>query len=218
MRFLDRQEAGQALAARLRSELGPASNALVLALPRGGLPVAYEVARSLGAPLDVLLVRKLGVPGQEELAMGAVAEGGFRILNSEIITSVGITADDLRRVEQRERRQLERQEGLFRRGRVRLPIYDRTVILVDDGLATGATMQVAAQAVRAQRPETVWIAVPVAPPDACRALERFADRVVCVYAPESFASVGSWYQDFGQVTDQQVTRLLDLAAGRTAAP
>lgn len=216
MLFLDRQQAGRALAARLAQDLASAP-LVVLGLPRGGVPVAYEVACALEAPLDVFLVRKLGVPGHEELAMGAVAEGGFRMLNRQVVESVGVTAEQLRLVEQRQTQELQRQQSLFRRGRARPPLVDRTVILVDDGLATGATMQVAAQAVAAQRPKAVWVAVPVAPPDTCRALQPFADRVICLHTPAAFASVGSWYRDFQPVSDQQVIRLLDLAAARHAA-
>jgi len=217
MRFTDRAHAGRLLAAALVGRIDPAE-AVVLALPRGGVPVAYEVARAMDLPLDVFLVRELGVPGHEELAMGAIAEGGFRLLNHAVVNAVRIAPAELSRVEQQERRELARQQDLYRRGRLRPPVHDQTAILVDDGLATGATMQVAAQALRAQRPKAVWIAVPVAPPETLRLLQPFADGVCCLHTPEGFASVGSWYDDFGQVTDQQVIELLDRAADRLAPP
>jgi putative phosphoribosyl transferase len=217
MRFTNRQQAGRLLAAELDGRIDPAE-ALVLALPRGGVPVGYEVARALDLPLDVFLVRKLGVPGHEELAMGAVAEGGFRMLNREIVESAGVSAHELARIQQQQWSELVRQENLYRQGRPRRPVHSRTVVLVDDGLATGATMQVAAQSIRAQRPNAVWIAVPVAPPQAVRMLQRFADEVRCLYTPQAFASVGSWYDDFAQVTDEQVMELLNRAVAESSGP
>src|SRR4051794_15211371 len=166
---------------------------IVLALPRGGVPVAYEVARALGAPLDIFLVRKLGVPGQEELALGAIASGGVRVLNSSLIRYLGLTPAVIDQITSREQQEIERCERLYRDGRPALPIVRRTVILVDDGLATGASMLAAARAVRQQAPKRIIVAVPVASSDSCEEFRTHVDEVICAETPEPFYSVGAWY-------------------------
>jgi predicted phosphoribosyltransferase len=181
---------------------------VVLALPRGGVPVAAEVARALGAPLDVLLVRKLGVPGHEEYAMGALAPGGVRILNDEVVSQLGIPPWSIARATEREMRELERRERLYRAGRGPLQLRGRTVILVDDGLATGATMRAAIAALRILEPARIVVAVPVAARESCEALRQEADEVVCAVMPEPFHAVGLWYEDFPQTSDEEVRRLL----------
>jgi predicted phosphoribosyltransferase len=187
---------------------------LVLALPRGGVPVGYEVASALGAPLDVFLVRKLGVPGDEELAMGAVASGGVRVLNDEIVKGMGIPDRVIDAVAAQEQEELTRHERLFRGGRRSPDLSGRTVILVDDGLATGATMRAAVKAARQQHPAGIIAAVPTASPDTCEALKREADDVVSVILPEPFFAVGQCYNDFTQTTDEEVC---DLLARRRSA-
>ena len=214
-RFRDRSEAGRRLAAAL-GRYAKRPNLLVLALPRGGVPVGYEVARALNATLDVLLVRKLGVPGHEELAMGAIASGGVRIVTDEVIAAFGITELELAAAAAREQEELERRERTYRDDRPPPVIRDRTVILVDDGLATGSTMRAAALAIRAQGPEHLVIAVPVAPLETCTALSHDADEVICATSPEPFFAVGNWYEDFSQTTDLEVHQLLERAAA--AAP
>lgn len=206
-RFRDRTDAGRALAAELAGYRG-APGVLVLALPRGGVPVAYEVARALGAPLDVFLVRKLGVPGHEELALGAIATGGVRVLNDHVVRGARVSPEQIEAVAAREQAELERREREYRGGRPPPEIRGRVVILVDDGLATGATMRAAAEAVARQGPARVVIAVPVAAAETCRALSRQVDEVVCAETPEPFWGVGMWYQDFGQTTDEEVRALL----------
>jgi erythromycin esterase-like protein/predicted phosphoribosyltransferase len=181
---------------------------LVLALPRGGVPVAYEVARALGAPLDVFVVRKLGVPGYEELAMGAVATGGVRVLNDQLVERLGIPEHIIDAVAARERRELARRERLYRGGRPPPDVRGRTVILVDDGLATGATMHAAIQALRQQNPARIVVAVPTASPETCEEMKARADDVICAITPEPFHAVGRWYQDFSQTTDEEVAALL----------
>jgi predicted phosphoribosyltransferase/predicted alpha/beta-hydrolase family hydrolase len=216
-RFRDRRDAGRALAARLSAYAGR-PDAVVLALPRGGVPVAYEVARALGAPLDAFLVRKLGAPGAPELAMGAVATGGARVVNDDVIAHLGISQGMIEAVEREERRELERRVRLYRGDRPFPDVHGRTVILVDDGLATGASMRVAVAAVRGLGPARVVVAVPVAAPEVCAAFERVADEVVCAHAPAFFQSVGQWYDDFNQTGDDEVRTLLASAAnGRRAA-
>lgn len=210
--FHNRRDAGRQLAAAL-SGYGGRDDVIVLALPRGGVPVAYEVARALRAPLDVLVVRKLGVPGQEELAMGAIASGGLRVLDAPLIRSLGITAAELERVTSAERRELARRELAYR-GRRALPdLRRRTVIVVDDGLATGATMQAAIEALRQQEPAAVVAAAPVAARDTCDRLRGIADDCVCVQTPRPFYGVGAWYDYFAQVGDDEVRALLDAARG-----
>jgi predicted phosphoribosyltransferase len=206
-RFADRAAAGRALAERLAGWRGRA-DVVVLALPRGGVPVAHEVARALGAPLDLCLVRKLGVPGHEELAMGALASGGEPQINFETVRALRIRDADIARVIERERRELERREAAYRAGRAPIALAGRTVILVDDGLATGATMLAAADAVRTAGAAHVVVAVPVASEEACALLRAKADEVVAVLVPDALYAVGAWYTDFTQTTDEEVRALL----------
>src|ERR1700687_5317950 len=205
--FRDRREAGRVLAEKLAAYANR-PDALVLALPRGGVPVAYEVARALGAPLDVFVVRKLGVPGYEELAMGAVATGGVHVLNDQLVERLGIPEHIIDAVAARERRELARRERLYRGGRSPPDIRGRTVILVDDGLATGATMHAAIQALRQQNPARIVVAVPTASPETCEEMKARADDVICAITPEPFHAVGRWYQDFSQTADEEVGILL----------
>lgn len=211
MRFRNRAEAGRLLADRLGGYAGR-DDVIVLALPRGGVPVGYELACRLEAPLDVFLVRKLGVPGREELAMGAIASGGTRVLNDTLMSELRITDEQVARAAVVEGRELERREQLYRGGLPALELRGRTVILVDDGLATGATMRAAALAVRARAPERLVVAVPVAAEPTCGEFGAEVDEVVCAQTPEPFLSVGSWYQDFSQTTDDEVRELLARAA------
>ena len=183
---------------------------LVLGLPRGGVPVAWEVARRLGAPLDVFVVRKLGFPGHEELAMGAIASGGVRVLNPEMI-AYGVSRAQIEQVTEKERRELERREQLFRGDRPPMRVADRTVVLVDDGLATGSTMRAAVRALRQERAGRIIVAVPVAAPSVCAEMKAEADEVVCAATPEPFRAVGLWYDDFAQTSDAEVRELLDGA-------
>lgn len=213
--YLDRREAGRRLAADLRS-FAARSDVLVLGLPRGGVPVAYEVARALGAPLDVFVVRKLGVPGREELAMGAIASGGVRVIVPEVVRALGIGERDLDAVADAEYRELERRERLFRGDREPPDYAGRTVILVDDGLATGATMRAAVQALRELGPRRIVVAVPAGAAETCAELEQLADAVICAATPEPFQAVGLWYRDFTQTTDEEVRELLADAAWATA--
>ena len=211
--FKDRAEAGRLLAAKLESYAGR-EGLLVLALPRGGVPVAYEVAVKLKAPLDVFLVRKLGVPGHEELALGAMASGGVCVFNDSVVKSCDIPRRVLEEILERERKELERRERAYRRGEPPC-LRGRTVILVDDGLATGATMRAAARAAREQQPAEIVAAAPVAARETLEQLRREADAVVCVHAPEDFSSVGEWYADFEQTTDEEVRELLEKAKGKS---
>jgi predicted phosphoribosyltransferase len=181
---------------------------VVLALPRGGVPVAYEVARALEAPLDLFLVRKLGTPGHRELAMGAIASGGVRVLNDDVVRWYGIPQDAIDAVAREEELELRRRELTYREGREPAPIDGRAVILVDDGLATGSTMRAAVKAVRQRQPSRVVVAVPVGARETCDELSAIADEVVCVRTPEPFSAVGQWYLDFDQTTDEEVRRLL----------
>ena len=210
MRFRDRADAGRRLAARLDSFAGR-EGVVVLALPRGGVPVGFELARALGAPLDVLCVRKLGAPGQEELALGAIASGGVRVLNEAVVAELGVSEQEIDRLAAVEERELERRENAYRLGRPPVEIAGRTAIVVDDGLATGASMKAAARAVRLQRPARIVVAVPVAAARTCRELRDEADEVVCASTPWPFVSVGSWYDDFSQTTDDEVRELLGAA-------
>jgi putative phosphoribosyl transferase len=205
--FADRREAGRALAARLRQYAGR-DDVLVLALPRGGVPVAYEVAEALGAPLDLFLVRKLGTPGHEELAMGAIASGGVRVLNNDVISWYGVPPAAIDAVARAEQRELERREQAYRDGRQALLLAGRTVILVDDGLATGYTMRAAVEAVRQSKPTRVVVAVPVGSAETCQEFSVVADEIVCGRTPESFRAVGQWYRDFDQTSDDEVRQLL----------
>jgi predicted phosphoribosyltransferase len=208
MIFHDRYDAGRQLAAHLTRYAGR-PDVLVLALPRGGLPVAYEVARALGAPLDVFLVRKLGVPGREELAMGAIASGGVRVLNDEVVRALRIPEEVIDAVAAEEQAELERRERTYRDGRPAPDVRGRTVILVDDGLATGSSMRAAVEALRLRGPARIVVAVPVGAPETCAALREIADEVVCAYEPERF---GLWYADFSQTSDEEVRQLLVRAA------
>jgi putative phosphoribosyl transferase len=214
MRFEDRRDAGRQLAAQLTEYAGQ-PGVIVLGLPRGGVPVAAEVATRLGAPLDVMLVRKLGVPQHPELAMGAVAPGGVRVLSDDLIDDLGISSEAVERVTALERLELDRRDRAFRGNRQPPAVQGRTVILVDDGLATGATMEAAVLALRAAAPAKIVVAVPVGAPDTCQRLARLADLVVCVSMPVPFNAVGQWYRDFSQTTDAEVRRLLtaDPATG-----
>ncbi|MGZ3328882.1 MAG: erythromycin esterase family protein, partial [Xanthobacteraceae bacterium] len=205
--FRDRRDAGRLLAEKLAAYANR-SDALVLALPRGGVPVAYEVARALGAPLDVFVVRKLGVPGYEELAMGAVATGGVRVLNDQLVERLGIPEQMIDAVAARELQELARRERRYRGGRPPPDVRGRTVILVDDGLATGATMHAAIEALRQQKPTRIVVAVPTASPETCEEMKTKADDVICAITPEPFQAVGRWYQDFSQTTDEEVEALL----------
>lgn len=212
--FRDRADAGRQLATRL-TPYAHRAGVVVLGLPRGGLPVAAEVADRLGAPLDVFVVRKLGVPGHEELAMGAIASGGARVLNDEIVARLGIPASVVEAVTRQEQAELERRERLYRGDRGPLAVRERIVMLVDDGLATGASMRAAVTALRAREPAYLVVAVPVGAPETCAAFDAIADEVVCAVTPSRFVAVGLWYGDFGQTTDEEVRDLLDRAAART---
>jgi putative phosphoribosyl transferase len=209
--FRDRADAGRQLAARL-SDYADRPDLLVLALPRGGVPVAFEVSRALHAPLDVFLVRKLGVPGHEELAMGAIATGGVRVLNLEVVRELGIPSQVIDRVAEREQLELERRERLYRGNRPAPDVRDRTVILIDDGLATGSTMRAAVAALRQQQPARLIVAVPVAAPATCREFQEEVDETVCVDTPVPFYAVGVWYENFSQTTDEEIRDLLERAA------
>ena len=203
----NRRVAGQALAAAL-DEYRERDDVIVLALPRGGLPVALEVARFLGASLDLMLVRKLGTPGQEELAMGAIASGGAKVMNLEIVSSLGITPEAIERVIEKESKELERRERYYRGERPWPKLVGQCVILVDDGLATGATMRAAVDAVRDQQPARIVVAVPLAPRSTIGMLRKVADEVICLAEPEPFLAIGQWYVDFSQVSDEEVIKML----------
>ncbi len=217
MRFRNRTDAGRHLARHL-GEFASRTDVVVLGLPRGGIPVAAEVARALGAPLDVFLVRKVGVPGHPELAMGAIAEGGVRVLNESIVRELGISERAIDQAASRERFELERRDQLYRDGRHRPDLRDRVVILVDDGLATGATMEAAVVALRESHPASVIVAAPVGARETCDRLARIADRVVCAETPEPFSAVGLWYEDFAQTTDEEVRDALAAVGRHRQAP
>lgn len=209
-RFKNRVQAGKLLARHLDTYANR-PDAIVLALPRGGVPVGFAVAQALHIPLDIMLVRKLGVPGQEELAMGAIAGDGRQIVRNEVVHMLGIPDDIIEDVARRERIELQRRDALYRSGRPQPDLAGRAVLLVDDGLATGATMMAAALAVRAQDPASLVIAVPVGAPDTCHALRAHADEVVCLQKPESFRAVSLWYDEFPQTSDREVIDLLQQA-------
>jgi putative phosphoribosyl transferase len=215
-RFHDRQSAGQALAAHLGA-YAQRPDVLVLALPRGGVPVGAEVASALGAPLDVFVVRKLGVPGQEELALGALASNGVRVLDEEIIRAAGVTPDDIERITRMEAAELTRRERQYRADRPPPDVAGKTIILVDDGLATGSSMRAAVMALRARDPAKIVVAVPVAAPETCAAFRAIADEIVCVETPDPFQAVGLWYEDFSQTTDEEVHALLNQPRRHRAA-
>jgi putative phosphoribosyl transferase len=211
LRFRDRSEAGRYLARALAGYAGR-DDVIVLALPRGGVPVGYELAKALGAPLDVFVVRKLGVPGHEEFAMGAIASGGLIVLDEGVVRRLGINREQIEQVVARELRELGRREAAYRGDRAPTELQGKTVILVDDGLATGATMRAAALAVQQRNPARVVVAVPVAAPETCDEFRGDVDEVVCAVTPEPFYAVGLWYEDFSQTTDEEVRELLDRAA------
>jgi putative phosphoribosyl transferase len=213
--FPNRAEAGRLLAEKLENYVGR-SDVVVLGLPRGGVPVAYEVAQRLGAPLDVFVVRKLGVPGFEELAAGAIASGGVRVLNEDVIRALPNADQLIESVTEKETVELERREQTYRDGRPAPELRNRVVILVDDGLATGATMRAAVAALRQRGVAKIVVAAPVGAPDTCRELEQEADETICAIAPEFFQAVGQYYEDFSQTSDEEVRELLLRAAQRTA--
>ncbi|MCZ7573896.1 MAG: phosphoribosyltransferase [Ardenticatenaceae bacterium] len=208
--FRDRFEAGRVLATEL-AEYANRPDVLVLALPRGGVPVAFEVAGELNVPLDVFLVRKLGVPGHEELAMGAIASGGTRVLNREVVRALNVPPNVIDRVGAAEQGELERRERLYRGDSPRPDVSGRIVILVDDGLATGATMRAAVAALRKQNPARIVVAVPTAAPETCNEFRDEVDEIICAITPEPFYAVGLWYEDFSQTTDEEVRDLLERA-------
>ena len=214
--FIDRTDAGRELATFLEKYAGR-DDVVVLGLPRGGVPVAYEVASALRAPLDVFMVRKLGVPGHEELAMGAIGSGGVRVLNRQVLEQLGLGEEDVERVAQRERRELERRERAYRGGRPPLDVAGKTAILIDDGLATGASMRAAVEALRAEGPAQIVVAVPTAARETCASFEPHVDEVVCAVTPQPFYAVGASYAEFSQTTDEEVTALLARAAQTRAA-
>jgi predicted phosphoribosyltransferase len=205
--YADRREAGRELAWLLQ-KYANRDDLIVLALPRGGVPVAYEVAHALGAPLDVFLVRKLGTPGHRELAMGAIASGGVRVLNDDVVQYLGITREQIDAVAHQEQLELERREAAYRGGRQLPALEGKVVMLVDDGLATGSTMRAAVQAVKQQHPSRVIVTVPVGAGETCDELRALADEVVCGRTPTPFSAVGQWYQNFEQTTDAEVRELL----------
>lgn len=210
-RYADRHEAGRALGLELQRKLESRGDIIVLALPRGGVPVAFHVAEALGAPLDVFIVRKLGVPGHEELAMGAIASGGVRVLNQEVLRYVPVPQEKIDEVASREQRELERREKSYRGTRPPLNVKGRTVVIVDDGLATGSTMRAAVRALKAMQPAAVIVAVPVAARQTCNEFRAEVDDIVCLRTPEPFDAVGLWYRDFSQTEDEEVHELLDRA-------
>ena len=211
--FRDRVDGGRRLAEKLRAHAD--TPAIVLALPRGGVPVAAEVAARLRLPLDVFVVRKLGVPGNAELAMGALASGGVRVINEDVVRGLGIPADAIDAVARPEAAELERREAAYRGGRAPLDVRGKTVILVDDGLATGASMRAAVAALRARQAARIVVAVPVGAPETCDMLTVAADEVVCAVAPEPFLAVGYWYEDFAETSDEEVRTLLSAASPST---
>jgi len=214
-RFRNRSDAGRILAGKL-SQYADHPDAMVLALPRGGVPVGYEISRALNIPLDVLIVRKLGVPGNEELAMGAIASGGIRILNRNVVESLRIPPDAIEAVEKREFLELMRREAAYRGNRPSLDIHGRILILVDDGMATGSTMRVAISALRQQKAKRIIVAVPVAPPTVRWEMEKLVDEFVALSTPEDFYGVGQWYDDFTQTSDDTVYEMLRM--GRKIQP
>lgn len=210
MIYRDRTEAGKYLAAEL-AHYANRDDVLVLALPRGGVPVAFEVANALNAPLDIFLVRKLGIPGHEELAMGAIATGGVRVLNDDVVEYLLIPSSVIDSVAEDELRELERRERAYRGNRPEPDVRTKTVILVDDGLATGSTMRAAAAALRRQNPARIVVAVPVSAPETCDEYRMGVDEIICAATPKRFQGVGKWYEDFSQTTDEEVRNLLEQA-------
>jgi len=216
MLFKTRKEAGQRLTSDLK-EYANRPDVIVLGLPRGGVPVAYEVARGLNAPLDVWLVRKLGAPGHEELAMGAIASGSTRILNKDVVRSLGVSEQAIDKVAAKEQQELERREKAYRGDQPPLELRDRTVLLVDDGVATGASMHAAAVALRQHDPKQIVAAVPVAAPETCKEFQVEVDKIICSETPQPFYAVGLWYDKFDQTTDQEVRDLMQRSASQQPA-
>ena len=213
-RFIDRSDAGRKLASDLAPRFAGKPDVIVLALPRGGVPVAYEIALALDVQLDVFVVRKLGLPGHEEFGIGAIASGGVRVVDEEVLHAYGVNRTALERITERERRELKRREQLYRDDRPFPDLRGRTVILVDDGLATGSTMRAAVAALREEGPREIVVAVPVGARETCGAMATIADEVVCLAAPEPFYAVGLWYENFDQTSDAEVHDLLERAAAR----
>ncbi len=211
IKFRDRTEAGQLLAVQLQ-EYANCPDVLVLALPRGGVPVAYEIAQALNLSLDVCLVRKLGAPGQEELAMGAIAPGDIMVLNHEVLRNLNVSRQMLLQVAQREKQELQRRMQVYRGDRPAPQIQDRLIILVDDGIATGSTLRAAIAVIQRQQPQGIVVATPVAPTVVCQALQKVVQAVVCLSTPEPLNSIGMWYSDFSQTSDEEVCRLLKEAS------
>jgi putative phosphoribosyl transferase len=207
-RFRNRHDAGRQLAAEVAARLPDRTNLLILGLPRGGVPVASEVARRAGAPLDVFIVRKLGVPGHEELAMGAIASGGVRVMNDEVLRIIPVGPEAIDKVAKREQEELMRRERSYRGSKPPLDVSGKTVIVVDDGLATGSTMRAAVRALRSMNAGRIVVAVPVGARESCIGLREEADDVICLHVPEPFEAVGLWYDDFTQTTDEEVHSLL----------
>jgi predicted phosphoribosyltransferase len=220
MRFYDRSDAGRQLAVLVRGLLEQESatreSVLVLALPRGGVPVGFEIALALGVPLDVFLVRKLGTPGHEELAMGAIASGNARVINERVVQTFGVSTAQIEHTVARETQELQRREELYRGNRPPLDVRGKTVLLVDDGLATGYTMRAAIAALKQEGPGHIMVAVPVAARSTCAELEKQVDAAVCLYTPFDFMAVGQWYRNFSQTSDDEVRRLLEEANNRSA--
>ncbi len=215
MTFLNRVDAGRRLAKKLDAYAGQ-GDVLVLGIPRGGVPVAFQVATELGAPLDVFVVRKLGVPSHEELAFGAIASGEIRVLDAQIVESMGISELEIEQIAAKERQELNRRERVYRGGHPPLNLEGRTVILVDDGIATGASTLAAITALRGLKPARIVLAVPIAPASTCRRLQREVDDLVCLDTPETFYAIGQFYEDFSQVSDEEVTNLLQLNGKKRA--
>ena len=217
MIFTNRTEAGRVLA-RLLTRFANRPDVIVLGVPRGGVPVAFEVAAALSAPLDIFVLRKLGVPGHEELAFGAIANRGVRILDSDVINGLGLSQLDIEIVTAAEKQELKRREGIYRGGRPALDVHGFVVILVDDGIATGSSIRAAIRAIRQMNPARIVIATPVAPASTCNRLRLEVDELVCADTPEYFYGVGQFYEDFSQVSDEEVKELLDRAARQSGAP
>src|SRR3989449_9240818 len=211
MIFRDRTEAGQILASKLTKYLNQV-NTVILALPRGGVPVAYEIGKELGLPVDIFVVRKLGVPGHEELAMGAIASGGVRHINRAVVDQLRIDSETIDVASRREQKEIERREQLYRGQRPPVDVRNKTVIVVDDGLATGSTMHAAIAALRQHRPARIVVAVPAAAPQTCSEIADEVDEIICAATPEPFYAVGQWYQEFSQTTDEEVRELLARAS------
>lgn len=208
-RFRNRTEAGKTLAQYL-TDYANQENLLVLALPRGGVPVAFEVAKALNAPLDVCIVRKLGVPGHKELAMGAIAAGGIRVLNADVINTLGIDKEAIQAVAAEELEELQRRDRTYRGYAPPINVKDKTVILIDDGIATGSTMRAAIATLNEQQPKKIVVAIPVAPASTYKELQSEVDQVVCLQIPEYLSAIGLWYEDFSQTTDEEVKEILDF--------